>query len=322
MLSFNPDKTAKLIKEKLEAAGIRDVSIEKKPSVSEYLSTHYEIKIGSQPVVYLFRPLACHSYNTIKVEDKIYRIATIDTMLSFYLLFLYIDRPYFNPKRILCMCEYLFKIQQKNRVKLRGILRRFSVTCYGKQKTIEDIRNDKAEQFRRLKNKRKTREYDKWFLRYNPENNPSNKPFIEKNKPKKTNEDIINEAKLAFEAKAIASNAIINQIEKIQKETSVSKRKNVRKTKKNANKRAKSYMQTIPVMIEPESSTKSRSRNKTLRHKAGIEAGTSIIQEKIDKNISDKEVENILYVKDIITPSSLSTSSSRTPDSENIIFVE
>ena len=318
MLSFNPDKTAKLIKEKLEAADIRDVSIEKKPSVSEYLSTHYEIKIGSQPVVYLFRPLACHSYNTIKVDNKIYRIATIDTMLSFYLLFLYIDRPYFNPKRILCMCEYLFKIQQKNRVKLRGILRRFSVSCYGKQKTIEDIRNEKAEQFKRLKNKRKTREFDKWFLRYNPENNSANKPFIEKNKPKKTNQDIINEAKLAFEAKAITSNAIINQIEKIQKDTLVSKRKNVRKTKKNTNKRAKTYMQTIPIMIEP--SAKLRSHNKTLRHKIGIEVGTSIIQEKINKNIGDKEVENILYVKDIITPSSLSTPFSNTPYSENIIL--
>ena len=318
MLSFNPDKTAKLIKEKLEAADIRDVSIEKKPSVSEYLSTHYEIKIGSQPVVYLFKPLACHSYNTIKVDNKIYRVATIDTMLSFYLLFLYIDRPYFNPRRILCMCEYLFKIQQKNRVKLRGILRRFSVTCYGKQKTIEDIRNEKTEQFKRLKNKRKTREYDKWFLRYNPENNSANKPFIEKNKPKKTNEDIINEAKLAFEAKAIASNAIINQIENIQKqnhkETSVSKHKNKNQTKKNANKRMKSYMKTIPVMIEP--SVKLRSRNKTIRRKINIENKQNTLP-------LNKEVENILYVKDIITPSSMSVSMStpsyNTPDSENKI---
>lgn len=327
MLSSNPDKTAKLIKEKLEAADIRDVSIEKKPSVSEYLSTHYEIKVGSQPVVYLFKPLACHSYNTIKVDNKIYRIATIDTMLSFYLLFLYIDRPYFNPKRILCMCEYLFKIQQKNRVKLRGILRRFSVSCYGKQKTIEDIRNEKAEQFKRLKNKRKTREFDKWFLRYNPENNSANKPFIEKNKPKKTNEDIINEAKLAFEAKAIASNAVINQIEKIKKDISVSKRKNIKKTRKNANKQAKAYMQTIPVMMEPSVNlnvnvnAKLRSRNKTLRRKTGIEAGTSIVQEKVDNNIGDKEVENILYVKDIITPTSLSTPISSSPDdSVSVIF--
>ena len=318
ILSTTPDKTAKLIKEKLEAVDIRDVSIEKKPSVSEYLSTHFEIKIGSQPVVYLYKPLACHSYNTIKVDNKIYRVATIDTMLSFYLLFLYIDRPYFNPKRILCMCEYLFKVQQKNRVKLRGILRRFSVSCYGKQKTIEDIRNEKAEQFKRLKNKRKSREFEKWFLRYNPENNSANKPFIEKNKPKKTNEDIINEAKLAFEAKAIASNAIINQIEKIQKEksgdpirtASASTRKNMQKQKKTrkkvtklANKNAKSYMQTIPVMME--ASAKLRN-SKTLRHKS---------------TTTKKEVENILYVKDIITPSSLSTPSSSTPDSDSVNLV-
>ena len=317
MLSNAPDKTAKLIKEKLEAADIRDVSIEKKPSVSEYLSTHYEIKVGSQPVVYLFRPLACHSYNTIKVDNKIYRIATIDTMLSFYLLFLYIDRPYFNPKRILCMCEYLFKIQQKNRVKLRGILRRFSVSCYGKQKTIEDIRNDKAEQFKRLKNKRKSREFEKWFLRYNPENNPTNKPYIEKNKPKKTNEDIINEAKLAFEAKAIASNAIINQIEKIQKEKGSSSRssttrknmKKQKKTRKNVTKaaNAKSYMQTIPVMVEANMGSRSsnnNNNNKTIRQKSAVPV--------------NKEVENILYIKDAITPSSLSTPTSSTPDSSNI----
>ena len=314
MLSSNPDKTAKLIKEKLEAVDIRDVSIEKKPSVSEYLSTHYEIKIGSQPIVYLYRPLACHSYNTIKVGDKIYRVATIDTMLSFYLLFLYIDRPYFNPKRILCMCEYLFKIQQKNRVKLRGILRRFSVSCYGKQKTIEDIRNEKTEQFKRLKNKRKTREYDKWFLRYNPENNPSNKPFIEKNKPKKTNEDIINEAKLAFEAKAIASNAVINQIEKIQRNSgaaSASKRSHKRKTRKNTKDTketkdtAKSYMGAIPVMME-QPGIKSQN-NKTIRRGLDIEV-------KSNKNIANKEVENILYIKDIITSSSLSTPTSMTPE--------
>jgi hypothetical protein len=325
MLSTSPDKTAKLIKEKLEAADIRDVTIEKKPSVSEYLSTHYEIKIGSQPVVYLYRPLACHSYNTIKVDDKIYRIATIDTMLSFYLLFLYIDRPYFNPKRILCMCEYIFKIQQKNRVRLRGILRRFSVSCYGKQKTLEDIRNEKAEQFKRLKNKRKTREFSKWFLRYNPEDNPINKPYIEKNKPKKTNEDIINEAKLAFEAKVIASNAIINQIDKIQKKSSasasVSKRNDKKQTRKNTKNTAKSYMDTIPVMMEPFMNTKNMKlkNNKTMRNRVDIDI-------KSNKNITDKDVDNMLYIKDIITPSSLSTPTSsisgRDRDGYSVILVE
>jgi hypothetical protein len=74
---------------------------------------------------------------------------------------------------------------------------------------------------------------------------------------------------------------------------------------KMANKTAKTYMKTIPVMIE--SSTNMRN-NKTIRQK-------NIIP-------NDKEVENILYVKDIITPSSLSTSSSSIPDSDsvNIVF--
>ncbi len=155
LLSNTPDKTAKLIKEALEKEDIRNITIETKSSIPEYLSTHYEIKVGSQPIAYIYKPLACHSYNSIKVNGTIFRIATIDTMMSFYLLFLYAERPYYNPQRTLCLCEYLFKIQQNNRIKQQGLLRRFSVTCYGKQKTIEDIRFEKAKQFKRLKTKKR-----------------------------------------------------------------------------------------------------------------------------------------------------------------------
>jgi len=219
LLSTTPDKTATSIKNALEKNNIKNVTIETKPSVPEYLSTHYEIKVGSQPIAYVYKPLACHSYNSIKVNGKIFRVATIDTMMSFYLLFLYIDRPYYNPKRLLCLCEYLFKIQQKNRLKLYGLLRRFSISCYGKQKTLEDIRNQKAKQYKKLKTKKKSREYEKWFLRYNPELNPANKPYLKLIKSKKTHEDIINEAKLALEAKAITSKAVIAELEKIKKNT-------------------------------------------------------------------------------------------------------
>ena len=154
------------------------------------------------------------SYNTIKLDGDIFRVATIDTMMSFYLLFLYANRPYYNPRRTLCLCEYLFKIQQKNRLKMKGLLRRFSITCYGKQKTLEDIRTEKSKQYKKLKTKKKSNEYDKWFLRYDPEQNIINKVV---KKPKKTKEDIINEAKLALEAKAITSKAVIAELEKINK---------------------------------------------------------------------------------------------------------
>lgn len=214
LLSTTPDKTAKKLKDELDKKNVLHVTIQSKPSISEYLSTHYEVKVGSQPIAYIYKPLACHSYNTIKLNGKIFRVATIDTMMSFYLLFLYANRPYYNPRRTLCLCEYLFKIQQNNRLKKQGLLRRFSITCYGKQKTLEDIRNEKSKQYKKLKTKKKSNEYDKWFLRYNPELNTHTKPLL---KQKKTKEDIINEAKLALEAKAITSKAVIAELEKINK---------------------------------------------------------------------------------------------------------
>ena len=73
-----------------------------------------------------------------------------------------------------------------------------------------------------------TNEYDKWFLRYNPELNKKIKSLV---KNKKTKEDIINEAKLALEAKAITSKVVIAELEKINK----SGNKSGNKTRKNNN---------------------------------------------------------------------------------------
>ena len=55
-------------------------------------------------------------------------------------------------------------------------------------------------------------------MRYNPETNKQNKPISKVNK---TKEDLINEAKLALEAKAITSKAVIAEIEKMDKAPSV-----------------------------------------------------------------------------------------------------
>jgi hypothetical protein len=98
------------------------------------------------------------------------KIATIDTMLSFYLAFLYSDRPYYNAflDRILCMSKFLFDVQQKNRLQQKGLLKRFSITCYGHQETVEEIRADKSKKYKELKSSKNTREYEEWFLNYKP----------------------------------------------------------------------------------------------------------------------------------------------------------
>jgi hypothetical protein len=66
------------------------------------------------------------------------------------------------------MAQFLFEIEQKNRLEQKGLLKRFSIECYGKQPTLEEMRAEKSEKFKELKNKRNTKEYEMWFLKYVP----------------------------------------------------------------------------------------------------------------------------------------------------------
>jgi hypothetical protein len=178
VLSNEPETTVEIIKERLKDINIKNVKIIKRNAVGEIVPEHYEVKVGNDSVVFIYKPIGCHSYNVIKHKGQSVKIATIDTMLSFYLAFLYTNRPYYTEfsDRILCMSKFLFEVQQKNRLEQKGVLRRFSISCYGHQDSIEELRAEKAEKFKELKNKKGTKEYDEWFLNYRPEDK------IEKNK--------------------------------------------------------------------------------------------------------------------------------------------
>jgi hypothetical protein len=121
------------------------------------------------------------------IDGKKVRIATIDTMLSFYLAFLYANRKYYNSERILCMSKFLFDVQQKNRLEQKGLLKRFSILCYGHQDTREDMRAHKAEKFKELKDKKTSKEYEEWFLNYNPAKKGEEKDTKTKNNKTKNN---------------------------------------------------------------------------------------------------------------------------------------
>ena len=84
--------------------------------------------------------------------------------------------------------EYLFKIQKRNRLKQGGLLKRFSINCYGKQETLELMRKEKAEMFDKLKNKRSGKEWDRYFLKYIPgkNSNINKKSKTKKSKTKKS----------------------------------------------------------------------------------------------------------------------------------------
>ena len=186
VLSNEPETTALIVKERLKDIGLKNVKIIKREPVGEIIPEHYEIRLGKDTIAFIYKPIACHSYNVLNISGQKVKIATIDTMLSFYLAFLYTDRPYYNQflERILCMSKFLFDVQQKNRLSQRGLLRRFSITCYGHQETVEEIRAHKAEKYKELKQKGNKEEFQEWFLNYKPDD-IKNKKLKEKEEKEK-----------------------------------------------------------------------------------------------------------------------------------------
>jgi hypothetical protein len=168
VLSTDPKKCALILLETIKDAGFKKCKMIEHAEIGEIVPKHIEIVVGKETLAFIYEPNACHNYNAVQIAGKEIRVATIDTMLSFYLAFIYTNQTYFPKDRILCMANFLFEVEQKNRLHQKGVLKRFSANCYGKQLTMEDIRANKTEMFRKLIGKRGTREYDEWFLKYNP----------------------------------------------------------------------------------------------------------------------------------------------------------
>lgn len=184
VLSEDPEDTAKIVRDKLRREGIKNVKIKKKKGIGEIIANHYELIVNGETILMIYEPLACHSYNMLKVNGRTIKVATIDTMLSLYLAFMYVNRPYYDPNRIICMAEYLFKVQQYNRLSQKGILKRFSINCYGKQETLTKIREEKSHMYETLK--RGTKQWDYYFLKYDPaKKNRKSKTRKKKKKSKK-----------------------------------------------------------------------------------------------------------------------------------------
>jgi hypothetical protein len=170
VLATDPQTTAEIVKERLGDINVKNVKIIKHANIGDVIPEHYEIRVGNDTIVFIYKPIACHSYNNLSIGGQTVKIATVDTMLSFYLAFVYADRPYYNLflDRILCMSKYLFDVQQKNRLEQKGLLRRFSITCYGHQESVEEMRAHKAEKYKELKEKGDLAAFEEMFLNYKP----------------------------------------------------------------------------------------------------------------------------------------------------------
>ena len=174
---FNPDfevlsdratEVANKVKSDLELVGIRNVTLFEVDALGEIIPEHIEIRINDETVASVYNPVACHNYNKIIIDNKPVRIATMDTLMSFYLAFLFSNEFEKYQDRILCMANYLFKIMEDNRANNEGVLKRFNMECIGKQHTKTDLLQLKQNKYYELQQHRNQKEFDNWFLKYNP----------------------------------------------------------------------------------------------------------------------------------------------------------
>jgi hypothetical protein len=185
------DKCSIILKERLTYNGIKNVKIVKHEQFGEIIPEHNEIMIGKDSIACVYTPIACHNYNQIEFGNKVVNVATIDTIMSFYLAFIYSNEYSHSRERLLCMAKFLFEIQEKNRLDQKGILQRFNMKCVGKQTTLEEYRAEKSRIFKELAENKNSELYQMWFLKYVPDElkkSKENKGKKEQDESKETNE--------------------------------------------------------------------------------------------------------------------------------------
>ena len=162
-----PNKAVSILRKSLEKLGVGKITVVKHEEFNEMIPEHVEMRVDDEAVIFIFKPIACHNYNEISLHNLTLNIATIDTMMTFYLAFYYTQKPSPCRDRIFCMVQFMFDISQKWLMD-KGILKRFSTMCYGYQPSLTDIRATKTAKKRDTKIVRGSHEFEMWFLNYKP----------------------------------------------------------------------------------------------------------------------------------------------------------
>lgn len=167
VLANEPNDVIHELKKAFQAQKMK-LRVEFHPPVGEIVPPSYEIIVGKDTVAFIYKTERCHSFNEVIVKGKKLKIATIDTMLHLYFSFLYANKPYYDHTRIICMCNFLFNVQQENKLSQKGVLKRFSTTCYGHQEQLEEMKLKRSNLYKKLKGHPEDPEFQFHFFNYKP----------------------------------------------------------------------------------------------------------------------------------------------------------
>ncbi len=139
---------------------------------NKFINKFYEFKFHNgnnvESLLYVFITNSCQSYNEIKENGNIVKIANIDTMLMLYYALSFIQPPNLNVNNLLVYCYLLQNIKENKLNKLNKITKRFSLPCIGNQSSFEDLRMERDNAYKLYKKNHSKKIYNDYFFRYIP----------------------------------------------------------------------------------------------------------------------------------------------------------
>jgi len=148
------------LKKKLKAA-LPNATFVDHAGVGSLILPHVEVQVDGAPIAFVYQASRCVSYSKVPYKGRVIRVATVDTLLSYYLAFMYAELGHYKRNKIMCMAAMLMR----GRLDDQGILKRFVPKCYGPVTTLKTIR--KARYALRRKS-HKTAQYKRVFFSYDP----------------------------------------------------------------------------------------------------------------------------------------------------------
>lgn len=187
IITDNTERDIKKIKNELENKKYKNIEIIERNPIGSIIDEHFQIVVDKNPICIIYKSKGCYNYNTIKRDNKIIKVATMDTIMTFLLGSIYTGRSYYNNEKIICVAQYMFNIMLRQIISNKGLLKRFSIDCIGNEQTLIDKLEEKSILFEKLKNNKKSKEYKKIFFRYNPKLVRENKTIKVKKTKNKEN---------------------------------------------------------------------------------------------------------------------------------------
>lgn len=131
---------------------------------NEIMAPRYDIvePDGSRHI-FLYETTACHSYH--KVPGG-YRVASIPTILQYFFAYIYSNVRKGNVESFLCIAQRLMDLADHKPKRRFELLT--PIDCLGDQKTLIDMRKEKAELYSKLSKQKQSADFLRYFFTYTP----------------------------------------------------------------------------------------------------------------------------------------------------------